>query len=222
VAQNRRGRNSDRAPVSGGKRCRGSGKGSRRAPLSIEDVSGRENRSPSRWVAEEAILAESDPTELTARGKRRGDGDISGPGSVACLSGKKTPARAAESWPKRAVAACKHRPPVRSRAPSITNPEATRFFGCSSLTCGLQTSARRISGSLVARHRKIRVDGGSSSSGAEAALTSCRGITTSERVRGALLSRVDNRDRGLRSTGHAPVGFLVRQKAFRIVSSSVS
>src|SRR5512134_1990093 len=51
------------------------------------------------------------------------------------------------------------------------------FIGCSSLTCGLQTSARRISGSLVARHRKVREDGGSSSSGTEAALASCRGKT---------------------------------------------
>lgn len=79
-----------------------------------------------------------------------------------------------------------HRPPVSSRAPSMTNPDAARNHGFSSLTCGLQTSARRISGSLVARHRKVREDDGSSSSGTEAALASCRGKPNreSERVRG--------------------------------------
>jgi hypothetical protein len=117
---------------------------------------------------------------------RGGDRDISGPGSVASPDWINTPVGAAEIWPKWAVAACRHRPPVRLGAPSARSRKPRGSVGCSSLICGLQTSARRISGSLVAWHGNVRVDGGSSSSGAEAALASCRGITTNERVRGAL------------------------------------
>lgn len=64
--KNRRGRKSDRAPLSDGKRYRGAGKGPRRAPLWMEGVLGRESRSPSHWVAVEAISADSGGAGLRA------------------------------------------------------------------------------------------------------------------------------------------------------------
>lgn len=89
----------------------------------------------------------NDSNELKPRENRAATEASLDPCFAACSSEKTTLGGAAECRPKRAVAACRHRPPVRSGAPSTTKPETARFNGCSSLTCGLQTSARRISGS---------------------------------------------------------------------------
>jgi hypothetical protein len=121
---------------------------------------------------------------------------------VACPSGKKTLARAAEQRPKRAVAVCRHCPPVRSGAPSITNPDTTR--NCSRVLVfdmWIADVGQTHLWLVGCAHRKVREDGGSSSSGTEAALASCRGKTQRPQERtGARCFRISRGYPGLETS----------------------
>lgn len=144
----------------------------------MEGVPGRRSRSPSHGVAVEAASAESDEAGLRALWRTVGDGNIRGPGFVACLSGTTTLARAAEQRPKRAVAVCQAPSSGELEGPlddeSGCDAELKRVLVFDMWIANVGQTHLWLVGCA---YRKVREDSGSSSSGTEAALASCRGKT---------------------------------------------